>query len=61
MDEWEVETEELKLRFEPIHAHREERDYKLVKSRSSPGRRGDPNREAGRGHRGSEHPLVSPS
>jgi hypothetical protein len=32
MDEWKVETEELKLRFEPIHAHREERDYKLVKS-----------------------------
>src|SRR5258707_3917727 len=32
MDEWRVETKQLRLRFQPIHAHREERDYKLVKS-----------------------------
>jgi Protein of unknown function (DUF2804) len=32
MDEWRVETKQLGLRFQPIHAHREERDYKLVKS-----------------------------
>ena len=32
MDSWTVETEQIELSFQPIHVHREERDYKLVKS-----------------------------
>lgn len=32
MDPWHVEAEQIELGFEPIHIHREERDYKLVKS-----------------------------
>lgn len=32
MDPWRVETDQLELRFEPIHIHREERDYRLVRS-----------------------------
>jgi hypothetical protein len=34
LDKWEVSTDDgaVQLTFKPIHAHREERDYKLVKS-----------------------------
>src|SRR5262249_52862378 len=35
LETWRITTEDgaVELRFLPIHAHREERDYKLVKSR----------------------------